>query len=318
MDKKLVFMFSGQGSQYYNMGKELFEVDQRFKLWLSHCSEIASDYLGCSLLDVIYQDVDHFQVFDRVLYSNPALISIEYALARILMEQGYQPDYLLGYSLGEITAAVVSGAITLEDALKFSIQYAQLLESSTEPAKMLSVLAAQSTYREHASIFENCWLTGKNFSSNFVVSGRPNDIKQVQTALGQLEVVAQILPVNQGFHTPIVDTIEREFLALAAKLNYHEPEVQCISSCSCQEVSEYNEHVFWDITRRPVEFQKTVDHLLSRGEYVFLDVGPSGTLATFIKYILPQAYTKSAYYPLMNQFGRSLTLLNTVKLNLSA
>ena len=313
MDRKLVFMFSGQGSQYYNMGKELIEADPRFRLWVNLCCEIASDYLDTSLFDVIYQEVDHLVPFDRVLYTNPAIIAIEYSLARVLMEQGYEPDLLLGYSLGEFSAAAVSNAISIEDALKFSIEYAKLLETSTEPASMLSVLAADTLLVEQPEMFSSCWMTGKNFDNNFVVSGKQDDIKRLIPLLKQQDVVHQLLPVKHGFHTPLVDPIQRDFIGIGSRLNFDSPQTPCISCYSATEVQHFDEQHFWNLTRGQIHFDQTIQNMLGKDKYNFVDVGPNGTLATSIKYLLADKQNPSGFFPLMNQFGRSVQLLEKAK-----
>ncbi|NQZ12186.1 MAG: acyltransferase domain-containing protein, partial [Algicola sp.] len=122
MKKPIVFMFSGQGAQYYHMGKELYECHPRFALWMDHCDEIVEPLIGTSLIDILYDEsVTKGDPFDRVLYTNPALLCIQYSLSRVLMEMDIQPDYLLGYSLGEFTAAVVSGVMSLEEGLELLV-----------------------------------------------------------------------------------------------------------------------------------------------------------------------------------------------------
>ena len=101
MNKKSVFMFSGQGSQYYRMGKELYEHHKTFNYWMDACNEIVSPLIKTSLTDIIYDNDKKGEAFDRLLYTNPALVSIQYSMFQVLKNIGIHPDYLLGYSLGE-------------------------------------------------------------------------------------------------------------------------------------------------------------------------------------------------------------------------
>ena len=122
-------MFSGQGSQYYQMGKELYRNHSRFKLWMKYCDEIVRSLIDESITDIVYKDrIDKHKPFDKLLYTNPALLCIEYSLARIIIEMDIHPDYVLGYSLGEITASIISGIITLEEGIQFVVDVARLLE----------------------------------------------------------------------------------------------------------------------------------------------------------------------------------------------
>src|SRR3954471_5340073 len=105
MKKQIIFMFSGQGSQYYQMGKELYEKNAQFKHWMDHCDEIVSPLIQTSLIEVLYRGKGKSESFDNILYTNPALLCVEYSLFKVLNSMGVQPDFLLGYSLGEIIAA---------------------------------------------------------------------------------------------------------------------------------------------------------------------------------------------------------------------
>jgi bacillaene synthase trans-acting acyltransferase len=311
MNKKIVFMFSGQGSQYYSMGKQLYENHPRFKLWMDHCDELIRPYLGVSLVDIIYDKKNtKSQPFDDITLTNPALLSIEYSLAKILIEQKITPDYLLGYSLGEVTANVVSGALAIEDALKLSIEFAKCLQSDTQPAGMLAILDSSVLMSKVPSLFENIWLTGQNFSQHFVVSGLVDDIKNLQKNLSERDVISQRLPVNFGFHTPLMDPVEDKLKSLIATINVYQPRITTISSRLGRDIRELDEHYFWAVIREPVVFETTINNMLAKNEdYIFIDVGPSGTLATFVKYLLPND-GKSVYLELINQYGKDMGTLD--------
>lgn len=317
MKKPIVFMFSGQGSQYYHMGKELYEGHPRFRLWMDHCDEIVHALTGTSLIDVIYREgVNKSEPFDRILHTNPALLCIEYSLARVLMEMDIQPDYLLGYSLGEIAASVVSGAVSLEDGLQLSVEYARLLEENCRPAGMLAIIESEDVVDRFPGIFRNCSLTGRNFEKNFVVSGLLEDIQRLQEALKRENIVCQRLPVNYGFHTELMDPVEDRFKNLARKTVFSPIGIPVVSALKTGGVREIDVDYLWEVVRYPVEFGKTVRQMLRNEDYAFIDAGPSGTLATFVKYLLP-AGSRSTHFETINPFGRNLSTLDRLKAGLS-
>ena len=110
MTRPVVFMFPGQGAQYYQMARELYDTHPRFKLWMQFCDEIARPLLNASLVDTIYQG-EASNEFDRITLTNPALLAVEFSLAKIIMEMGIQPDFLVGYSLGVYCGGGVGGDI---------------------------------------------------------------------------------------------------------------------------------------------------------------------------------------------------------------
>ena len=316
MKKQNVFMYSGQGSQYYHMGKELYENHSRFRFWMDHCDEIVHPLIQTSLIDVIYQGQGKSEPFDQILYTNPALLCIEYSLSRVLMEMDIHPDLLLGYSLGEITTSVVSGVISLEDGIQLVVGIARLVEEKTQLVEMLAVIESQEVMTEFPDLFQNCWVTGKNFQRSFVVSGLANDIRRLQDGLNQKNIVSQRLPVKYGFHTELIDPIEEEFKQLVRNINLLPMGIPIISSLTTGTVRELNDGHIWNVIRYPVEFEQTIRSMLQKEDYIFVDVGPSGSLATFVKYLLT-SNSNSLHLETINQFGRDLNSIETLRTSLT-
>jgi acyl transferase domain-containing protein len=306
-------MFSGQGSQYYQMGRELFENHSRFKIWMKHCDAIVEPMLGRSLIDIIYQDGrSKMEPFDELRYTNPAILCFEYCLTKILMESKIEPDYLLGYSFGELTSLVVSGAISLQDGLRFSIDIAELIQADSQQAGMLAIIDSTAIIDEYPHVFESCWLTAKNFNNSFVVGGLESDIVELHEFLNDRKIVNQLLPVKYGFHTKLMEPLKPKIIELFNGINCSSGRIPMLSSLKPnKQVSITAEHI-WQVFRYPVDFSGTLNFLLQYEDYIFIDVGPSGTLATFVKYICNQE-GDSQYLEVINQFGRDLDSLNKLK-----
>ncbi|MFC3195084.1 acyltransferase domain-containing protein [Marinicella sediminis] len=310
MSKPIVFMFSGQGSQYFNMGRELYEQHVRFRSWMNHCDELAYHYLGTSLLNEILRPEKNLgDPFDRLLFTNPAILCVEFSLSKVLMEQGIKPDIMVGYSLGEMAALVVSGAIGLEAGLKFCIESAQTLETDGVKGGMLSVLETQTTLKAYEHLFQKCWLSGHNFAGNSVYSGTADDIADLQSQLKKKGIVTQRLPIHYAFHSPLMDRHQSDILKMAKSLSFSEPSVPVFSAVNSSLITDLNEQHMWQILAKEVEFSQTIEMLLQKGDHVFMDLGPSGTLATFVKYIMTEEH-QSVAIDTMNQFGRNLHSLD--------
>ncbi len=314
----VVFMFSGQSSQYHQMGRELYDRHPRFRMWMEHCDEIAAPLIGCSLCDLLYRDGKKSIPFDRLLHTNPALIAFEYSLARVMMEAGAKPDYVLGYSLGEISAMIVGGALSLEQGIEFVIDYAKLIESESPPAAMLAVIDAPDIESRYADQLAGCWVTARNFDRHIVITGPVDAIERLRNTLKRDGVAHQILAVNYGFHTGMQQPLEASFMALARNRNFdllRIPMVSCFDGAiyDSSTDSEGWQNRLWATFRHPVAFDTTIRALLGRGDFHFLDVGPSGTLATFVKYLLP-ADSASIFNDVINPSGRdSQTYRNALR-----
>ena len=306
-------MFSGQGSQYYQMGRELYENHEQFRYWMDYCDEIVSPLIQTSLIDIVYGTDGKSKPFDRLLYSNPALLCIEYSLVSVLKGIGVQPDLLMGYSLGEVTASVVSGAIALEDGIQLVADLARLAEEKTQAAEMLAIMESKTIMTKFPDLFRHCWLTGTNFEGNFVVCGLPHTIQHLRLSLNKKNITSQILPVKYGFHTELIDPIEEEYKQLVRKINLSPPGIPIVSSLKTEIVRELNEDYLWEVIRYPVNFHQTVNRLLEKGNYIFIDSGPSGTLATCVKYLL-SSDSGSTSIQMINQFGRDLDAIEKLKI----
>ncbi|MFH9613908.1 acyltransferase domain-containing protein [Streptomyces pratensis] len=310
MTRPTVFMYSGQGSQYFHMTRELYERHPRYRLWLDHCDDIAFPVLGKSVVDTIFDpDRSKSDPFDSLADSNAALLCVEYSLTRVIQEMGHRPDALVGYSLGEITAAVVAEVIPLEFGISFAVEFARILAERTPLSGMLAVLCSAEVLRSHAGLFADCWVTGRNFDGNFVVSGRVDAVARLEHALGQEAVVCQRLPVNYGVHTELIDPVEEEVRGILGTANFAPPRIPIVSSASTDQVVEVTADVVWAAMRRPVDFAQTIEKVTAAGDATFMDLGPSATLATFVKYILPPG-SGSAQVHTINRFGQDLKALS--------
>lgn len=311
MNRPLVFMFSGQGSQYFQMGQQLYQQHARFRLWMDHCNEIVSPLINTSLLDVMYHRGHKSMAFDRVLYTTPALIAVQYSLAQVFIEHAIRPDYLLGYSLGEFTAAMLGGAMELEQGLQLTVEFARRIEEKVPPARMLAVIDSVTLMAEHPEVFADCELTGSNFNRNFVVSASPSRIAALQAWLKTQEKHCELLPINYGFHTADMAFVASDLRQLATYASIHPLNIPMISCVSGQIITTVDADYIWDVVRKPVVFQQAIERLIQTCEPICLDLSPTGTLATFVKYIKPPN-SGLVCYESMNKFGRDVESLEKV------
>jgi acyl transferase domain-containing protein len=303
--KKVIWMFSGQGAQYFNMGRDLYEAEPVFRDWMDRCDAVVRAIRSESFLNLVYRPADrsHSPDFADLRHAHPALFSVQYSLAQTLLSRGMKPSLLLGYSLGEMVAAAVGGAIALETALQTIVEQAELFASSAQPGAMLAVLASPASWDPRSSLYANTWLAARNAPEHFVLAGPPAAIERVQEHLQSREILHCRLPVAVGFHSPLIDTLERPFREGIERLKMAKLHYPLVSAAYVAQMTQLPADFWWDVVRRPVRFQETIAWLEERGSSSYIDIGPSGTLAAFLKYGL-DATSASSVCSIMSPFDQ--------------
>jgi trans-AT polyketide synthase/acyltransferase/oxidoreductase domain-containing protein len=280
-------MYAGQGSQYYQMGADLYANHKTFKAWMDKLDQIAQQYGGKSIVGVIYNPTNKIsESFDEIEYTHPAIFMVGYSLTQVLLEMGITPDYVLGTSLGEYIALAVSGACSYQKVLEIIIKESNLLKQRNSEGGMLAVLASKEVFLQHPEAFGKCELAADNFKGHFVLSGSTADIQQASVYLEAQQITFQKLPISYAFHSAYINAIEQEFKQALQGVSFQPPTIPIIS-CAYKAINPaLTAQYLWDIIRLPIRFADTLAALHSPEDFLYIDLGASSTLTTFINYNL--------------------------------
>lgn len=304
-------MFAGQGAQYFQMGRELYERDAVFRAAMDRCDAVAGPIEGRLISEIVYgRPMSDSTEFDRQLESTPALLAIGTSLAHALLARGVRPDLLLGYSFGETIAAVIAGVFTLEDAFRMVLAKSRLIEAQLAPGAMLAVLGGWEALRSLPAIAERCELAAVNSPRHFVVATRSEHAASVGEALERAGVAYARLPVRYGFHASLIDPAGPGLRAIVASVPRRAASLPIVSSMTTAAVARIDGDHLWNVSRRPIRFADTVRALAAAGPVRFIEAGPTGTLAIFVKQALgPDAVA----LPAINQFGQNLRTMAEIE-----
>ncbi len=281
---KTVFMFSGQGSQYFHMGRGLYENNQTFRNWMVRLDDLARPSLDDSVIETIYSPQRRkADPFDRTLLTHPAIFMLEYSLAQTLIQAGIVLDAVMGASLGSFAAAAVANFIDVEDALALVVAQALAIEQACPAGGMIAVMAPVELSTEEF-FSERCEVASINMASHFVISARNKELVEIEAALQRKKVTYQRLPVSYPFHSKWIDAARAPFASMPRHVRCGKGRLPLVCCQQAAILSELSADFFWNVVRYPIRFLEAAQRFDRQGPCRYLDVGPAGTLATFLKY----------------------------------
>ncbi|MBN3876117.1 aminotransferase class III-fold pyridoxal phosphate-dependent enzyme [Nostoc sp.] len=290
----VVFMFPGQGSQYVNMGLNLYNHEPVFQEAVDECAEILKPLLGRDLREIMYPAPSDAYgglrlretatiSLRQTCFTQPALFVIEYALAQLWQSWGVKPQGMIGHSIGEFVAACIAGVFSLEDALMLVATRGRLMWELPAGA-MLSVRLPAKEVEPRLSA--ELAIAAINGPSLCVVSGPTEAIATLQKQLESEEVICRHLHTSHAFHSPMMDSIIHPFAEVVGKVKLSPPQIPFVSTVTADWITaqQATDPMYWAThLRQTVRFAEGVQTLWQQPERLLLEVGPRITTTTLAR-----------------------------------
>lgn len=297
-DRPVAFLFPGQGAQHVGMGHELYQAEPEFRAEMDHCAERLAPRLGCDLRELLYPGglanarspaerqalvAAGAESLSQTAIAQPALFSFQYALARLWISWGVQPQAMLGHSLGQYVAATLSGVLTLDDALDLVAARGRLLQQ-VERGGMLAVGLPENELLP--LLGSTLALAAVNSPSLCVASGPLDAIAALEELLKSQQVFHRRLETSHAFHSTMVQPAVEAFRQIVRQVDLRPPQIPFLSNVSGTWITadEAAAADYWaGHMRDTVRFSDNVQQLLDRPHLLMLEIGPGQSLATNVK-----------------------------------
>jgi phthiocerol/phenolphthiocerol synthesis type-I polyketide synthase E len=317
----VVFMFPGQGSQYPGMGADLYRSEPVVRRTIDECCELLLPQLGLDLRDALFPAARRTRAAAEELrdtaLAQPALFTIQCALARLWQSWGVRPAAMIGHSIGEFVAATLAGVISVEDALRLLARRGRLI-SALPPGSMLGVMAAAEDVMGYVE--DGICLAADNAPGLCVLSGPFEAIDRVERDLAARSVPVRRLNTSHAFHSSMMDPILAEFEDIAGGVAQSRPLIPYVSTLTGTWVDGPPPPGHWSAQiRSAVRFAPGLRSLLTPGSpagpgAAYLEVGPGRSLGTFAARSAQQAgaeVTVLASLPAANEPGTGTEVMLT-------
>ena len=283
VDPPVIFVFPGQGSQFVGMGRGLYENEPVFRMAVDQCAEILKTHLHLDIRSVFYPDpVNREQAeaqLNQTAVAQPAIFTIELALARLWLSWGVKPRALIGHSIGEYVAAVLAETFTLENALALLSARARMMQAlpgGSMLAVRLEGKAIESMLPPDTSV------AAFNSVRSCTISGPEESLKALQRDLETRKIPSRFLMTSHAFHSAMMEPMLPGFIEVVRATPWSEPKTPWISTCTGSWIrpADLADPSYWARQIRfPVRFAEAFDLAVHESPKVILEVGPGQTLA---------------------------------------
>ena len=283
---KLALVFSGNGSQWQGMGRELLSSEPLFRKTIKEIGTLLNQYDDISLIDEFNASEDESRL-EETEVAQPLLFALQVGMLRVLESKGLRADAVIGHSVGEVAAAYAAGVLTLEDAVKVIYQRSHAQGKTRGAGRMAAAAMSASDMGEllnDMGLSDVVTIAGINSPKSVTISGQLDALQNINDIFSEREIFYRILDLDYAFHSSAMDPVKNDIVSSLKDISLNQSVRKFYSTVTGDELDylELGADYWWDNIRKPVLFSSGMNQLLDDGYQIFLEVGPHPVLRSYI------------------------------------
>jgi acyl transferase domain-containing protein/thioesterase domain-containing protein/acyl carrier protein len=279
-----VFVFSGQGPQWWAMGRELLHSSPVFRAKIDECDALLSEFADWSLVQELTRN-EHSSRIQQTNIAQPAIFALQVALATLWHSLGILPAAVVGHSVGEVAAAHIAGALTLREAARIIFHRGRTMAAAPDTGRMLAAnLNANEAHRIAAPFKGRVAVAALNSPTSVTIAGEPEPLHQIAADLDARGIFNRFLQVNYAFHSRQMSPVKRDLLDSLGKIETAPTRIPLYSTITGNPIEgrDLNANYWWRNVREPVLFSNAVDNIAAAGHRTFLELAAHPVLSAFV------------------------------------
>ncbi len=306
-----VLVYSGQGPQWWGMGRQLWEHEPRFRAVIETCDEHLRDLADWSLVQELLRDESSTRLHETAI-AQPAIFAVQAGLTELLRHWGLSPAAVVGHSVGEAAAAWAAGALTLSQGIRLMFHRGRCMAVAHGCGTLLALgITEEEALSEVAAYPETLALAAVNAPCSVALAGARDRLQEILERYEADGVFARFVPVEYPFHSPFMDPAREQLLDSLSDLRPAAPETPLYSTVTAAQITDasLDSAYWWRNVREPVRFAPAIRKMVRDGFRVFLEISAHPALAHSIRECLNTEETTGLAWPTLRRDGQDLANL---------
>ncbi len=307
-----VFVFSGQGPQWWGMGRQLLKEEPLFRKQIEKCDKLFREFGGWSLLAELSRDKKSSRL-QQTAFAQPAIFALQVALAELWQSWGVRPAAVIGHSVGEIAATHVAGALTLREAARVIFQRGHYMNAAPDTGRMLAASLDAKQAGELAADFPGeVTVAAFNSPNSVTFSGEAAPLEKIARTLETRGIFNRFLRVKYAFHSHQMDAVKDGLLRALGQVETSPAQVKIFSTVTGRlaDGHDFTADYWWRNVREPVRFSTAISELIGQGHNLFLELNAHPALTVSISETLAHhAVAGKVYFSLRRKEREQVTML---------